>query len=284
MTERIYEAQNKAIALLQEKELDAGSVRIVMEYVTKRSHAALLADMRMPLTPEQQSLFWNKIDELLLGKPVQYVLGIESFYGRTFEVNDSVLIPRPETEELIHGAIERGRKLLRKKQIAMADIGTGSGAIAITFKKEWPESAVTATDISSRALEVAKRNSEQLSADITFKEGNLTEPLTQSKWDIILSNPPYIAYDEAESMSTTVLSFEPHNALFADDDGLYCYKKLAENLPQLMNSPALIGVEFGYTQGPAVYKLFTDAFPNASIEIVKDINGKDRILFCEIRE
>ena len=125
---------------------------------------------------------------------------------RQFEVNENVLISRPETEELIYGAIERSRNLFANKIITMADIGTGSGAIAITFKKEWPEATVTATDISKEALTVAKRNAEQLGAEITFKEGNMTDPLKNTKWDVILSNPPYIAHDEAESMSETVLA------------------------------------------------------------------------------
>ena len=212
------------------------------------------------------------------------MLGTESFYGRQFEVNENVLIPRPETEELIYGALEHSRNLFEGKTIKMADIGTGSGAIAITFKKEWPEATVTATDISKEALTVAKRNAEQLGAEITFKEGNLTDPLQNKIWDIVLSNPPYIGYEEAKTMSETVLAFEPHSALFAEEDGLFFYRKLAENLPALMNKPSLIGLEIGHQQGPAVHKLFTDAFPNAEVETVKDINGKNRILFCKIYE
>jgi release factor glutamine methyltransferase len=284
MTERIFEARNRAITLLEEKGLDSGAVRIILEYVTNKSHAALLSDLREQLTEEQQTIFWCKIDELLDGKPVQYVLGTESFYGRQFEVNENVLIPRPETEELIYGALERTKNLFANKTVTMADIGTGSGAIAITFKKEWPEAIVTATDISEEALAVAKRNAEQLGAEITFKEGDMTDPIKNTNWDVILSNPPYIARVEAESMSETVLAFEPHRALFAEEDGLFFYRKLAENLPTLMNKPALIGLEIGHQQGRAVHKLFAEAFPNAKVETVKDINGKNRLLFCEIYE
>ena len=284
MTERVYEAQKKAADLLAEKGLDVGAVYIILESVTQKNRAALLADLREPLTEEQQQSFWASINEMLAGKPVQYVLGSESFYGRTFKVNEHVLIPRPETEELLYETFARAKKIFKEKHIAMADIGTGSGAIAITFKNEWPEATVTATDISKKALEVAAQNAKQLHAEITFKEGNLTEPLTNSTWDIILSNPPYIAFEEADSMSETVLDFEPHRALFAEEDGLFFYRKLAENLPTLMNKPSLIGLEIGYGQGPAVHKLFTDAFPTAKVEIVKDINGKNRMLFCEIDE
>lgn len=284
MTERIYEALNRASSLLEEKGLEAGAARILMEYITKKTGASLLIDMREPLTEEEKAAFWNKTGELLEGKPVQYVTGTESFYGRTFEVDENVLIPRPETEELVYGAIERAKQLFPNKEIDFADIGTGSGAIAISFKKEWPEANVTATDISEGALTVAKRNANRNDAEITFKQGDLAAPLANRKWDIILSNPPYIAPAEAKEMSDTVLNYEPHSALFAEEDGLYFYRELAESLPQLMNKPSLIGVEIGYLQGPAVHKLFADAFPDSIVETVKDINGKDRIIFCKTCE
>lgn len=284
MVERIYEAQNRAFSLLENKGLDTGAVQIVMEYITNQNRASLLANLREPLTEQQRLAFWDKVDELLTGKPVQYIIGTESFYGRTFEVNENVLIPRPETEELIYGAIERMPRLFQRKEVAVADIGTGSGAIAITMKMEWPEADVTATDISEAALAVAKQNAGQLGAAITFKQGDLTEPLKTAKWDVILSNPPYIAHNEAQSMTKTVVGHEPHHALFADEDGLFFYRKLAENLPQLMNKPALIGIEIGHEQGIAVQKMFTEAFPTAVVETVKDINGKDRMIFCEICE
>ncbi|AOV08843.1 peptide chain release factor N(5)-glutamine methyltransferase [Sporosarcina ureilytica] len=284
MTERIYEAQNRAFSLLEEKGLDTGSVRILMEYVTGHSHASLLANMRTPLTEEQQRNFWRKVDELLEGKPVQYVIGHEIFYGRKYNVNEHVLIPRPETEELIVEALERMKRLFHKPDLSIADIGTGSGAIAITMKLESPEARVTATDISEPALQVAKQNATELKAAIHFKEGDLSVPIANQTWDVVLSNPPYIARSEASEMTDTVLDYEPHSALFAEEDGLYCYRKLAEQLPKLMNKPGLIGVEIGHAQGKAVYNLFAESFPNAVIEMVKDINGKNRMLFCEIRE
>jgi len=284
MIERIFEAQNRAFSLLEAKNLDTGSVRLLMEYVTGLSGASLLMNYREPLKAEQHTLFWDKVKELETGKPIQYVIGKESFFGRIFEVNSNVLIPRPETEELLYNALEKGRRLFEKKEIAMADIGTGSGAIAITFKKEWPEAEVTATDISKEALAIATKNAANNEATITFKEGDLTAPIANQKWDIVLSNPPYIAFEEAAEMSDTVLSYEPHQALFAEEDGLYFYRRLAESLPQLMNKPALIGIEIGYQQAEAVHKLFEDSFPNARVETVKDINGKDRMIFCEISE
>ena len=284
MVEHIYEAQNRAFSLLESKGLDTGAVQLLMEEVTGQNHASLLANLREPMTEDQRAVFWDKVNELLTGKPVQYVIGTESFYGRTFEVNENVLIPRPETEELIYGTIERIPRLFQHANITVADIGTGSGAIAVTMKMEWPEAEVTATDISKEALLVAAQNAKRLGAEISFKEGDLAEPLGLTKWDVILSNPPYIAHTEASFMTETVLAHEPHRALFAEEDGLYFYRKLAEKLPQLMNKTALIGVEFGHEQGQAVHNLFEKAFPTAQVETVKDINGKDRMLFCEIGE
>ncbi|MCM3744182.1 peptide chain release factor N(5)-glutamine methyltransferase [Sporosarcina luteola] len=282
MTEKIHEALNKAKSLLESKDLDAHAAQLLMEHVTQKSGATLLADLREPLTPEQQTAFWNKTEELLTGRPVQHIIGTEQFYGLSFEVNEYVLIPRPETEELVLGALEQSRRIPGKCRVA--DIGTGSGAIAIAYKKERPEALVTATDISEAALDVAKRNAIRNGADIDFRLGNLTEPIKTEKWDVVLSNPPYIAMEESQEMSKTVLDFEPHNALFADDDGLFFYKKLAQELPALMESRSLIGVEIGYLQGPQVSELFQKAFPDARVSIEKDVNGKDRMIFCEIGE
>lgn len=282
MTERIYEARNRAFSLLEEKQLDAGSILILLQHVTGYSHAVLLAHMQDSLTESQYLRFWRKVDELLTGRPIQYVIGVESFYGRTFKVNEHVLIPRPETEELIYNTMDRQKRLFKTAMLNVADIGTGSGAIAVTMKLEQPTFNVTATDISLEALLVAKENAYELGASIQFKAGDLAEPLTLEKWDIVLSNPPYIAAEEAVEMTKTVLDYEPHQALFAEEDGLLCYRKLAEQLPQMMNAPGLIGMEIGYAQGEAVSCLFKKAFPNAVVEIVQDINGKDRMLFCEI--
>lgn len=282
MSEQIYKAQQRAFSLLEEKGLDSGSVRILLEHVTGFSYSQLLANMQEPLTEEQSKLFWEKVEILQTGMPIQYITEEEQFYGRTFKVSESVLIPRPETEELILEATKRISRIFSKSQLKLADIGTGSGAIAVTMKLEVPGLDVTATDLSEAALLIARENATRLQADITFLQGDLAEPLNDEKWDVVLSNPPYIANDEAALMHQTVLDYEPHLALFAEEDGLYCYRKLAQQLPTMMKTPALIGLEIGYLQGPAVKALFEQAFPQATVEIVKDINGKDRMIFCEV--
>lgn len=285
MHKTIFEALNGASSFLEQNGREGNAARLLLQHILQTNYSGLMMKMHEPITAEQQQQFNVFIQEHLKGRPVQYITGIEEFYGRTFHVDESVLIPRPETEELIVGTIERMQKLFgENKQLKFADIGTGSGAIAITMKKECPELDVTATDLSATALATAKENAEQLQADITFKLGDLTAPIADEKWDVVLSNPPYIAFDEMKDMSDVVVAHEPHSALFAEEDGLQLYRKLAENLPTLMNTPALIGLEIGYTQGEAVANFFKQNFPNARVSVVKDINKKDRIVFCEIHE
>lgn len=281
----IYEALNGASSFLRDKGREEIAARLLLQHVLKKSYTELLVGMHDEIEEEDCRTYWQMVESHAQGMPIQYIIGEEEFYGRTFQVNESVLIPRPETEELILEATKRIKRLFgAQPTIKLADIGTGSGAIAITMKKEIPTLQVTATDISSDALKVAKKNAKLLNAEIHFEEGDLTVPISQQKWQVVLSNPPYIAYEEAAEMSEVVLEHEPHTALFAEDDGLALYKRLAKNLPSLMTKPSFIGVEIGYAQGPAVAALFKENFPQANVEIIKDINGKNRMVFCEIDE
>lgn len=283
MTETILESVQRAKQLLNAKELDVNAAELAMRAVTGKSRAGYFAALRDQLPEESRSLFWEYIEELLTGKPIQYILEEESFYGYSFEVNERVLIPRPETEELVFYALSRARRLFGDKVIQFADIGTGSGAIAVAFKKERPNAQVTATDVSEEALQVAKRNAQRNDVEITFRQGDMEEPLMGQTWDVILSNPPYIAEHEKSDMSATVFDFEPSSALFAEEDGLYFYRRLAERLAPLMNKRALIGFEIGYQQGEIVQQFLQKAFPEANVDIVQDINKKDRMIFCEIQ-
>lgn len=281
----IYEALNGASSFLRDKGREEIAARLLLQHVLKKSYTELLVSMHDEIEEEDCRTYWQMVESHAQGMPIQYIIGEEEFYGRTFQVNESVLIPRPETEELILEATKRIKRLFgAQPTIKLADIGTGSGAIAITMKKEIPTLQVTATDISSDALKVAKKNAKLLNAEIHFEEGDLTVPISQQKWQVVLSNPPYIAYEEAAEMSEVVLEHEPHTALFAEDDGLALYKRLAKNLPSLMTKPSFIGVEIGYAQGPAVAALFKENFPQTNVEIIKDINGKNRMVFCEIDE
>lgn len=279
----IFEALKWASSYLVDKGRDENAARLLLQHILQTNYSGLMMRMHDAISNETLEQFENYVEQHAKGRPVQYITGVEEFYGRQFTVNESVLIPRPETEELIVAAQERIHKLFGKAApIKIADIGTGSGAIAITMKCEMPNAEITATDISESALETARLNAKQHNAQIDFRLGDLTEPLQNEKWDVILSNPPYISYDEAKEMSEVVLEHEPHSALFAEEDGLILYRKLAEQLPPLLKKPALIGVEIGHLQGEAVANFFKSSFPEAKIEIIKDINQKNRFVFCEI--
>lgn len=284
MHKTIFEALNGASSFLVNRGRDENAARLLLQHILQTNYSGLMMRAHDELSPEQFLTFKQMVEQHADGRPVQYITGVEEFYGREFIVDESVLIPRPETEELIVCTLAHCQKLFGNQEVKLADIGTGSGAIAITMKKEWPNAHVTATDISQAALATAKKNAQRLQAQIDFRLGDLTEPIEHEKWDIVLSNPPYIAFDEAQEMSEVVLDHEPHTALFAEEQGLILYRKLAENLPKMMNTPAFIAVEIGYKQGQAVKEMFEKAFPQGQVDIVKDINNKDRIIFCKIVE
>ena len=285
MRNTVYEALNRASSFLIEKGRDENAARLLLQYILQTNYSGLMMRMQDELTEAEQQQLNDYVEAHAAGRPVQYIIGQEEFYGRIFAVDESVLIPRPETEELIVCAMQHMTQLFgQQAQLDLADIGTGSGAIAVTMKKEWPNLNVTATDISAVALATAQRNAATNDADISFVQGDLTAPIAHQKWDVVLSNPPYIAFDEKRDMSDVVLEHEPHSALFAEEDGLILYRKLAENLPDLMKTPGFIAMEIGYKQGPAVKEMFTKAFPTAEVEVVQDINGKDRIVYCKISE
>ncbi|WKA50308.1 peptide chain release factor N(5)-glutamine methyltransferase [Planococcus liqunii] len=280
---RLFEALNGASSFLKSKGREEAVARILLQHELGLSHAGLLSAMRDEIDEAAFKRFWSKVEQHAAGVPVQHLTGTEEFYGRTFEVNEDVLIPRPETEELVEETLKLAAELFPANNPSIADIGTGSGIIAITMKCELPGSRVTATDISEKALAMAKRNAQQLGAEVSFQLGDLADPICDRKWDIVLSNPPYIAHEEAGDLADTVHDHEPHSALFADNNGLALYEKMAEQLPPLLNKPGIIGFEIGYQQGAAVESLLKTAFPNGKVYIKKDINSNDRMVFCIIR-
>lgn len=211
--------------------------------------------------------------KLAAGLPVQYIVGNVDFYGITLKVNEDVLIPRFETEELVSKVIQYSSHF---KNPSIVDIGTGSGAIAITLKKKLT-SSVTATDISKKALNVAKENALENNVSINFKEGNLLEPLTE-KYDIVVSNPPYIAYDE--EIMDVVKNNEPHLALYAPNNGIYYYEEILKNIKKYLNDKYLIAFEIGESQGKKIQELSKKYLDNEAI-IEKDLSGRDRFAFIK---
>ena len=209
------------------------------------------------------------------GRPIQHILGYEWFYDLKLKVTHDTLIPRPETEEIVDKFLQQTKQ---DDSLKVLDIGTGTGAIAIVAKKQRPNDDVTGTDLSPKALAVAKENAEANGVAVRFLEGDLTAPVKDEKFDVILSNPPYIGEHEKNVMDQSVLDYEPPMALFAENDGLFIYQRLAKELPRLLNPNGKIYLEIGYQQGEAVKELFQKAFPEALVQIEKDLSGLDRLI------
>lgn len=269
----------KANQVLSERHLDLNAAEILLETRLKYTRSELWTHYFDELSDEAEEQFQKDFKRYLNGEPVQYILNSASFYGLEFYVDQSVLIPRPETEELVQLAEQVAQK---EKVEKVLDICTGSGAIAIALKNRFPSLSVTASDISKEALFIAKKNSEILETEIEYVETDLVTLFLEEKrtFDMILANPPYIAEAERAEMSDYVLKNEPDLALFAENDGLAIYERLAIDLPYLVNETFWIGLEIGYAQGEAVQKLFQKSFPQAEVVIHKDMNKKDRMITC----
>lgn len=284
---KVFEALKWASSFLLEQGREENIAEIAMRACLKVERVQLLADWRRELTESEWKQFEEMIHSHADGVPIQYLIGSEEFYGRKFLVNPDVLIPRPETEELVLGILERVKKRFSDSVAAdgldLVDVGTGSGAIAISLKLENPTFRVTASDISLKALEVASENARLLEADVRFVDGDLLKPfIGAQRFDIVVSNPPYIPLTDKESLSVIVKDHEPENALFAGIDGLNCYRELAKQLPLVIKERALVGFEIGTGQGEAVSALLQEQFPLAEIEIIDDINGNERMVFAFI--
>jgi len=214
------------------------------------------------------------IDKLKSGVPVQYIVGNVDFYGYTFKVNKNVLIPRFETEELVSRTINYINKYF-DSDVTIVDLGCGSGCISITLSKELNVS-VDAVDISKDAINVASENSKINDAKVTFYLGDMLKPLNK-KYDVIISNPPYIRYDE--EIMDIVKNNEPSLALYADNNGLYFYEEILKNANKYLNSKNMIAFEIGYKQGESIKELAYKYLPNCNVFIEKDLSLKDRFVF-----
>lgn len=208
------------------------------------------------------------------GIPVQYIVGNVDFYGYNFLVNKNVLIPRFETEELVDRTIKYVQKYF-DSSIKIVDLGCGSGCISIVLSKELGIT-VDAVDISSDALDVARENCVKNNASVNFYLGNMLEPL-HDKYDVIISNPPYISYDE--EIDEIVKKNEPSLALYADNDGLYFYEEILKNCKKYLNNKFMIAFEIGYTQGDRIRDFALKYLGDVSVSIEKDLSGRDRFVF-----
>lgn len=220
---------------------------------------------------------WDAVlKQLKMQKPIQYILGETSFYGLIFRVNEHTLIPRPETEELVQWILETK---LQQSQISILDIGTGTGCIPITLKKNLAAATVFALDVSEKALEIAKKNALLNQVEVTFYHQDIlsTTQLEQS-FDVIVSNPPYVRELEKKEITANVLAFEPHVALFvSDDDSLLFYRKITELAKDYLKPNGQLYFEINQYLGAEMIAL-VKSFGFSQIELRKDIYGNDRML------
>ena len=262
--------------------LEEEGIRLLVLELSGLNGATFLAniDKEVPSSIEKKIL--NAFDEYYSGRPVQHIIGYTYFFGYQVIVNGDVLIPRPETEELIGYVLATYDQEFKGEEVTIADIGTGSGNIALALAKEEPKMKVYATDVSPSALEVAKQNALNNDASITFMQGNMLDPIIEAglKLDILVSNPPYIP--DTEYVEPIVKDYEPHVALFGGDDGLRFYQMIFEKAHLVLKSHAIMAFEHSHTKGKEMLALAKKYFPEAKAEVIKDLNGKDRFLIVII--
>ena len=282
---KIFEALRWASSFLTENELEHPIAEILLKYYLQIDRAKLFSMLQdeLPLAVEKE--FKDALNRVAEGIPVQHITGVEDFYGRQFVVNEHVLIPRPETEELVQGLLQRISKVFSEQSsISVVDIGTGSGAIAISLALENAKLSVTTVDISPEATMVAMKNAQKLAANVQFLEGDLLQPLIEQKKkvDVVVSNPPYISESDFQLLAKNVRDHEPTLALVGGVSGYELYEKLVEQLPLVLKEKAIIAFEVGTGQSKQVETLIKTQLPKAHTEIVFDINGKDRMVFATL--
>lgn len=274
--EIIRELENE----LASKDKNSNVVKVLLYHLVNFEPYELYLKMNDEMEEDIYIQLKKRIDLYEQGMPVQYINGCETFFARKFIVNEDVLIPRYETEELVEQILYCIDDYFEGYQeIKLVDVGTGCGAIAISLDLEEERTKVYATDICSKALKVAKDNNDRLGANVTFMEGNTLDPLLEKnmEFDIFVSNPPYIPNNQI--IDARVKDNEPHVALFGGEDGLYFYKKIFKDALRVVKDKAILAFEIGYDQKEAIIKEVETYFPQDTYEIIKDMNGKDRMLF-----
>lgn len=265
---------------LMEADKDSNVPKVLFYHLAKKEPHELYLMMDEEVEPSLLDAFEKAMALYLQGHPVQYIKGVETFFGRDFIVNENVLIPRYETEELVENILYHIDDYFPSEgSLDLVDVGTGSGAIAISLKAEEPRLNVIATDISQEALVVAQQNAGNLDTDITFMQGDMLAPLIENnlKFDIFVSNPPYIPQDQ--QIEAMVKDNEPHVALFGGKDGLYFYRQIFASVKQVLKERAILAFEMGFDQKEDMEKEVKHYFPDCPFKILKDMNGKDRMLF-----
>ena len=267
---------NEQYALDNQKE-DSGVKLLLLHYAKMGSGDLLLAlDEKMPEAQYQDFLYG--VDRYITKNiPVQHIIGFQEFYGHDFIVNKDVLIPRFETEELLGNLLIYYEEVFGTQQVKVADIGTGTGCLAITLDIETSNMIVIGTDISESALDVARKNNEMLGANVRFILGDMLKPLDGMKFDILVSNPPYIP--NKEFVEELIKDNEPNLALFGGEDGLDFYRTIILDAESILNDKYIIAFEHAFNKAKELKKLIRKHLKDVEIIQKKDLQGKDRMTF-----
>lgn len=252
-------------------------IRIMMENITGMQYSPFFLD-EYQLTSEQDAKIKQIVERLLKQEPIQHILGVTEFYDLQIQVSKNVLIPRPETEELVEWIISNNKG----KELNILDIGTGSGAIAIALKKHLSQAKVEAWDISDKALDIAKLNAKNNNVEVVFKQVDvLSEISLEEKYDIIVSNPPYVLESEKSQMEKNVLTYEPHLALFVPNDKpLLFYDRIAFIGQKLLNPEGQLYFEINRAFGEQTKTMLEEKYKYNSVELKKDISSNDRMILA----
>jgi release factor glutamine methyltransferase len=275
----LREAYVEASSLLASKGIiDHGScAELLLLDVLQINKTDMLTNWNETFPEDKRKIWLEHLHRKASGEPLQYIIGTQEFYGYTFQVNRHVLIPRPETELLVEAIIQYGSFLFESRIPQVADIGTGSGAIAISIAKNRPFWQISACDISEDALAVAKKNelAHQLTTPIQWVHGNLLIPFMadHKDIDILVANLPYIPIHDLPHLQTEVKDHEPALALFAGDDGLDVYRRLIIQLRSLAKLPFLIGFEIGIHQDEKVIAMLRELYPWDELKVIPDLAG-----------
>ena len=258
------------------KYLHTSMVKMMISRVTGIDTLDLLNNLHYEFSNKEEKEYKGLIEAVKNNKPVQYVLGSVNFYGLELKVNENVLIPRFETEELVENTIKLINTKFKNKKLNILDLCTGSGAIGLRLKKEYPNDDITLSDISGKALMVAEENSETLDLPVKIINSDLFDKI-DDKYDVIISNPPYIKDDE--EIEDIVRDNEPHIALYAGPDGLDFYRRILKEIKNYLKEEFIIAFEIGETQKKDVSKLAYEYLDNIEIYSKQDMSGKDRMIF-----
>ena len=255
---------------------EAESLSFVYRSLKNLSFTNFVFALQKEVTEEEKKFVEEIYKKLAEHIPAQYIIGHADFFGMQLKVDERVLIPRPETEELVELILAENSE----ENLQVLDIGTGSGAIALALAKNRPDWSVTAADISQDALQLASDNAKNQNLNIFFKKSDCFAEISE-KYDIIVSNPPYISREDESEVGLNVLHSEPHLALFADEDGLAIYRRIAEDAKDYLTDGGKIYLEIGYKQGQSVPAFFMKYLPEKRVRTLKDQFDQDRMVVVD---